>query len=269
MNQDVHGTQSWVDLGSPDVRASKAFYRGLFGWGSYTLTLDEFGDYEILTEPASDQGIAGVQALVDDTQSPSWTCTFRVHDVDACVRTVEAAGGRLRVDPMPVAHLARVAHFADPQGAEFGVWQPITAGGRSPIGERSAARFVELACRDVAGAERFYREVFGWSTVEAGAGGFGTRWTVDGELVATGIATGAVDAPTGEDGDGSAAPPPQWTPYFEVADCDAATGRAVELGAEIRSAPADTDMGRFATLTDPTGVRFAVIAAGGPEPHRS
>ncbi|KAB2383442.1 VOC family protein [Actinomadura montaniterrae] len=264
MNQDVHGTQSWVDLGSPDVRASQAFYRGLFGWGSYTLTLDEFGDYEIFTEPASDQGVAGVQALVDDTGSPSWTCTFRVDDVDACVRTVEAAGGLVQVYPTPVAHLARIALFADPHGAEFGVWQPIVAGGRPPIGERSAARFVELACPDVSEAERFYGEVFGWSTVRAGTGRFATRWTVGGELVATGI----VDGPTGEDGAGPAASPSQWSPYFEVADCDAATGRAVELGAGIRSAPADTELGRFSMLTDPTGVRFAVIAAGGPESRR-
>jgi predicted enzyme related to lactoylglutathione lyase len=26
------GTPSWVDVGSPDVEASKAFYGGLFGW---------------------------------------------------------------------------------------------------------------------------------------------------------------------------------------------------------------------------------------------
>lgn len=258
MNQDVHGTQSWVDLGSPDLQASKAFYCGLFGWGSYTLTVDGFGDYEIFTEPSSDQGIAGVLALVDDTQSPAWTCIFRVDDVDACARTVEAAGGQQRVDPTPVANLARIAQFADPQGAEFGVWQPIRAGERPPIGERSAARFVELACRDGAEAGRFYREVFGWSA-NAGAGRFATRWTVGGRLVATAAAI---------DGTGPAGSLPQWSPYFEVADCDAAAGRAVELGARVGSAPADSDLGRFSVLTDPTGVRLAVIAAGGPEPPR-
>lgn len=258
MSQDVHGTQSWIDLGSPDLQASKAFYRGLFGWGSYTLTFDEFGDYEIFTEPSSDEGIAGVTALADDTQSPSWTCTFRVDDVDACVRTVEAAGGRLRVDPTQVDGLARIAQFADPQGAEFGVWQPVRSGGQAPIGERSAARFVELACRD-GSEEHFYRRVFGWSMTEAD-GRFATRWTVEGRLVATAVAA---------DGDGPAGPLPQWSPYFEVADCDAATARAVELGARVRSEPADTDLGRFSVLTDPTGVRFAVITAGGSEPPRA
>ncbi|MER6817117.1 VOC family protein [Spirillospora sp. NPDC000708] len=64
-------------------------------------------------------------------------------------------------------------------------------------------------------------------------------------------------------------PHPQWSPYFEVADCDAATARAVELGARMRSAPADTDLGRFSVLTDPTGVRFAVITAGGSQPPRA
>ncbi|MWA07088.1 hypothetical protein F8568_043480 [Actinomadura sp. LD22] len=264
MNHDVHGSLSWVDLWSPDVRVSKAFYGGLFGWGSYTLTFDLFGDVEIFTDPASDQGVAGVEALVDDTLSPLWSCTFRVDDVDACVRTVETAGGRLRLEPTSVAHLARIAQFVDSQGAEFVVWQPVVEGGRPPIGERTAARFVELACRDVAEAERFYREVFGWSAVEAGAGRCAVRWTVGGELVAIGIA----DVPAGDEGGGPAVPPSRWSPYFEVADCEAATARAVELGAGIRSGPADTDLGRFSMLTDPTGVRFAVIAAGGAESHR-
>lgn len=259
MSQDVHGTQSWIDLGSPDLRASKAFYCGLFGWGSYTLTFDEFGDYEVFTEPSSDEGIAGVTALVDDTQSPSWTCTFRVDDVDACVRTVEAAGGQPRVDPTDVAGLARIAQFADPQGAEFGVWQPVRSGEKSKIGERSAARFVELACRDASEARSFYRQVFGWSMTEAD-GRFATRWTIGDRLVATAVAA---------DGGGPAGSLPQWSPYFEVADCDAAAARAVELGARMWSAPADTDLGRFAVLLDPTGVRFAVITAGVSEPPRA
>ncbi|MFB4296252.1 VOC family protein [Actinomadura sp. NTSP31] len=257
MSYDVHGTQSWVDLASPDSEVSKAFYCGLFGWDSYTLAFSGFSDYEILTEGASGPGIAGVQALADDTESPSWTCVFRVDDVDACVGTVEAAGGRCRVDPTDVAQMARIAQFADPQGAEFGVWQPGPSGETTVIGDRSAACFVELACRDLAEAGRFYGRVFGWSVMDADDGHPAwTRWKVGDQLVAGGVAM---------DDSRPADRPSQWTPYFDVPDCDAATGRAVELGARVRVPPADIDLGRFSIMTDPTGVRFALIALAGPD----
>ncbi|MER6810271.1 hypothetical protein ABT299_13430 [Spirillospora sp. NPDC000708] len=100
MSYERHGTQSWVDLGSPAPQPSKAFYRELFGWEAYTLTFSGFGDYEIFTEGASGPGVAGVQALADDSQSPSWTCIFRVDDVDAHVRTVEAAGAPAGQTPL-------------------------------------------------------------------------------------------------------------------------------------------------------------------------
>ena len=32
MTEYAPGTPSWVDLGSPDIEASVAFYEGLFGW---------------------------------------------------------------------------------------------------------------------------------------------------------------------------------------------------------------------------------------------
>src|SRR2546423_11676528 len=37
MTQHKPGTPSWVDLASPDVEATKAFYTGLFGWQAYTV----------------------------------------------------------------------------------------------------------------------------------------------------------------------------------------------------------------------------------------
>ena len=40
------GTPCWVDLGSPDVAASSAFYGGVLGW-SFVDTGEEFGHYTI------------------------------------------------------------------------------------------------------------------------------------------------------------------------------------------------------------------------------
>ncbi|MFB4309499.1 VOC family protein [Actinomadura sp. GTD37] len=255
---DLHGMPSWADLASPDPAASKAFYRGLFGWDSYTLNAGGFGDYEVFTDEAPGSGVAGLQSLADDTQPPSWTCYFRVEDVDACVRTVLAAGGLPHVDPIDVAHIARIAVFADDQGAEFAVWQPGPSGETTLMGDRSAARWVELACRDVGGAERFYGAVFGWSAESLDDPRFSyTRWRAGGELVA-----GAIPM----DGQWPADYPNHWTPYFETPDCDAATAEATERGARLRLPPTEIAEGRISVLTDPTGARFGVIA---PDPPRS
>ncbi|MFA1541837.1 VOC family protein [Actinomadura monticuli] len=253
---DLHGMPSWADLASPDPRASKEFYSGLFGWGSYTLNADALGDYEVFTDGERESGVAGLQVLTDDTQPPSWTCYFRVDDVDASVGTVLAAGGHLRVDPVDVAHIARIALFADDQGAEFAVWQPGASGDTTVIGDRSAARWVELACRDVDRAERFYGAVFGWSAEKLDDPRFTyTRWSAGRVLVAGVVPMG---------GQWPAGHPSHWTPYFEAPDCAAATAEATAMGARVRLPPTTIAEGTISLMTDPVGVRFGVIAPKPP-----
>ncbi|TLZ31474.1 MAG: VOC family protein, partial [Gammaproteobacteria bacterium] len=41
------GTPSWVDLGSPDLEASKRFYRALFGWNAETGDDPATGGYTV------------------------------------------------------------------------------------------------------------------------------------------------------------------------------------------------------------------------------
>jgi predicted enzyme related to lactoylglutathione lyase len=54
--------------------------------------------------------------------------------------------------------------------------------------------------------------------------------------------------------------PPNWTPYFQVTDCDASTAKAKGLGAQVGVPPTDIpNTGRFAMLADPQGARFAVF----------
>ena len=50
-------------------------------------------------------------------------------------------------------------------------------------------------------------------------------------------------------------------PYIHVADCDAGVARARPLGArEILMPPTDIpNVGRFATLLDPTGAAISII----------
>src|SRR3546814_6171913 len=55
-----------------------------------------------------------------------------------------------------------MAILADTEGAAFSVWQAREHGGSKVVNEHGAVIFNGLASRDVAAAERFYGEVFGW-----------------------------------------------------------------------------------------------------------
>ncbi|MFD0688188.1 VOC family protein [Actinomadura fibrosa] len=246
------GWPTWAELASPDPEASRAFYCGLFDWYSYTLTVADLGDYEIFTlGDVQGPEVAGMQTLADDSLPSSWTCYFRTDDVDAAVETVRAAGGQELMEPTDVAGLGRMALCSDLEGADFALWLPFDLRGAGVADEPSAVCWVELACRDVERARRFYGEVFGWKAVDRS---YYSRTYTNfkiGEWSVAGLVP--LDEFWGPE------VPPHWVPYFEVADCDASAERAVGLGARIDLGPTDIAPGRFSVLTDPTGARLTII----------
>ncbi len=60
--------------------------------------------------------------------------------------------------------------------------------------------------------------------------------------------------------------PPHWQPYVAVADPDATTARAKELGGSVLMEPMEVPkVGRIAVLGDPQGATFGIIKPD-PEP---
>ncbi|MGP4029928.1 VOC family protein [Actinomadura sp. 3N407] len=246
------GVPCWLGLSSPDVEASKAFYGGLFGWDSYILADDKLGDYVVWTLGGPQgPGVCGLLALADDTERSSWTCQFSVTDMGAAIARVQAAGGLALTDGVDVGHLGNWGLVADPEGASFALWQPYASPGAGVVGEPATMCWVELACRDIDQARRFYGQVFGWTF--AGWSCHGTAYT-DGKVADRPVAGLVV-----MDERWPPHYPPHWMPYFAVTDCDASTARAAELGARIRVPPTGAPPGRFALMTDPAGARLAII----------
>jgi predicted enzyme related to lactoylglutathione lyase len=251
------GWPCWIEVVTPEPEESVRFYRELFGWDSYTLTLAGRDDVEIFTLGGI-QGpeVGAVRALADPAQPVSWSCVFRSDDIEATVAAVRAAGGQVMIEPADMADLGHFAHCADTEWADFGLWKPYNLAGVGVVDEPSAPCWIELASRDIEGARRFYEKVFGWRAVDRDY--YATRYTefkVEGQSVA-----GMVDMDELWPPDH----PPHWTPYFEVADCDAAAERATGLGAKIRVPPSDIAPGRFSIMTDPVGARLAIIT---PDPE--
>ncbi|HEY8082081.1 MAG TPA: VOC family protein [Solirubrobacterales bacterium] len=247
------GTPSWVDHGSPDLDASIAFYSALFGWDvPEPENAEQTGGYrQAMKEgkPAS-----GMMPLMQEGQPPAWTTYVSVEDADATAAAVKEAGGSVIAEPMDVMDLGRMAIFADPAGAVFGIWQPGTFAGAGVVNEHGALSWNELNTRDTEAAKAFYGVVFGWDFEDNDMGEMGTY---------TSLKLG--DSPVGGmlDMTGRGVPeevPAHWQVYFAVDDTDAAVEQAKQGGGSVMVEPIDIPAGRFAILTDPHGASFAVIA---------
>ncbi len=247
-------TPRWVDLGSPDIEASKRFYSSLFGWQPDTIPDPNAGGYTIFNQGG--KSVAGGGPLMMEGQPPAWQTYVYVDDADAVSAKVAANGGTVLVQPMDVMGQGKMAVFLDPQGAAFATWQPLEHTGADVFNEPVALCWNELAAGDVDAAKAFYGKVFGWegATQQMGPMTY-TEFKASGNSIA-GMRPLMPD-------DKQAGMPPHWLVYFAVADTDAIAAKAAELGATVLQPPMDIPVGRMAVIRDPQGAVFAVIATSG------
>jgi uncharacterized protein len=252
MDRYDHGVPSWVDVQSPDVERAAAFYTGLFGWQIFEGP-PEAGGYRMAY--LNDRSVCGLSPQMNPGP-PVWTTYVNVTSADDVAALVKANGGMVFMEPMDVLDVGRMAIFADPAGAVFGVWQAGTHAGAGVVNEPGTLCWNELMTTDLDGAKKFYGAVFGWGSQDqgpAGPGGY-TEWKLADRSIG-----GMMAKPPGV----PAEVPPNWLAYFAVADADAAIAKIGELGGAVMMGPMDIEPGRFAVVADPTGAVFAVIALKG------
>ena len=112
--------------------------------------------------------------------------------------------------------------------------------------------FAELNTHDVEAAQRFYQELFGWTTTPApGAGGEYLLFQLDGrDVAAVRHAKGAT----------------RWVPYIAAESVDRAVARARELRASVVAPPFDMEgFARKAVIHDPAG---GVVGFWEPRGHQ-
>jgi predicted enzyme related to lactoylglutathione lyase len=250
------GTPSWVELSSPDTDASAAFYGDLMGWTSTEPgPVEETGGYRMFQREGANVG--GLMGHMQEGQPTAWATYISVADAEETAEKVRAAGGSVVVDPMDVMDLGRMAVFADPGGAVFGVWQPRAFPGADVVNEPGSLCWNDVLTRDAEAGKAFYTAVFGW---EAGRPPFEgapetyTVWQLDGHPVG-GMMQMTDDAFPAD-------VPPHWSVCFAVSDCDATVAKGRELGATITMDPMDMPIGRFAGLIDTQGASFAIMQPG-------
>jgi predicted enzyme related to lactoylglutathione lyase len=252
----AHGVPSWVDVASPDVDASAAFYCGLFGWEHVAgENPEETGGYGMFTK--NGKLVAGIGPLQNPDQPPVWSTYVNVDDADDVVAKAQEAGGQVAMGPIDVMDAGRMAFLIDPTGGFVGIWQPGKHHGAELVNEPGAFGWNELVTRDLDAAKSFYPAVFGWEPADWSEGeGPYTTWKVDGQMIG-GLMEMDDRWPSGV--------PSHWMTYFLVENADDAAAKAEELGGTVAVPPFDAaGVGRIAVLNDSHGTPFSVMSPASP-----
>ena len=247
------GTPTWIDLGIPDLEGAMRFYGALFGWEF------QVGPPETMRYTHCLLGGRRVAALAENHAQADrvwWNMYLATGECDATTRRVTDAGGTIVQDPVDVPDQGRMAMVKDPVGAQFGLWEGRGFVGCEVVNEPGSLVRNDLITPDPEPARAFYPAVFGF--------------TLDGNQDMPGFDFTFLRRPDGHEIGGimgvPGAPSSSWATTFEVADTDAVVARAAEAGGSPGAAE-DFVYGRMATITDPFGAEFTVIAR--PEGQRA
>lgn len=248
------GRPCWVDLGTPDPAAARAFYSALFGWEVEVDPRPEAGGYAQFTHDG--HRVAGVGPLFTEGMPPAWTQYIASADVDATADAVTKAGGTIVQPPMDVLDAGRMLVFAGPDGAIAGVWEAKEHKGAAFVTEPGGWNWSQLLTRDKDAAMDFFGEVFDWHLRED------ETW---GEYIGLGDEGNEIGGATQAGDELPAEVPAHWQVSFLTDDLDALLAKVDEHGGRRVGPIEDTPLdGRSVLLADPQGATFNVMAFPAP-----
>lgn len=254
-----HGVPCWVDTEQPDPTVASVFYGELFGW-TFTNALPPGAPAQYLIAHLAGDDVA---AIGTGTGTAVWNTYIAVTDADATADSVLANGGTVLSGPVDVGPGGRAAICADPQGAEFRLWQPYRRLGAQAVNTPGSWNFSDLRTTDPDAASAFYTGVFGWTYADLGPGheamisvpGYGNH------LAATAdpdIYVRQADVPDGfADVIGALQPASDselahWRVTFRVDNRDENVELAEKLGATVLRTW-ESEWAALATIRDPQG----------------
>jgi len=241
------GTPTWIDIGVPDLDRGMAFYGAVFGW-EFDVGSPDIGGYTICL--LRGEPVAAMAPNHDEGATRFWWNVYlATEDCDRTAQRITAAGGTLIAEPGDVFDQGRIALAKDPTGAQFGLWQGRKHVGARIVNEPGSLVRNDLVSPDPGPAREFYAAVF--------------DFTLDGNPDMPDFDFTFLRRPDGHEIGGIMGDPgavrSEWNTTFEVADTDSVVATATAAGGKSGEVQ-DMIYGRIATLTDPFGAEFSVIA---------
>jgi uncharacterized protein len=112
------GSMCWNELVSPDLDASTAFYRDLFGWDTAALPDSPVPYLWVKNGEANAAGMRAPQP----GEPAYWLVYFGTDDLDASLARVQELGGSSPTGAHDMGDI-RIALVQDPQGGTFALYQ--------------------------------------------------------------------------------------------------------------------------------------------------
>ena len=184
----------------------------------------------------------------------AWSGSVGVDDVDAMALRVAAAGGRICRPPEGIPGVGRFAVAADPQGAEFVLFEGSSdeSPAAVPPGTPGHMGWHELHAGDGAAAQALHAGLFGWTCagdIDMGPAG-SYRMFATGDVPVGGIMTRMPEMPV-----------PAWVYDVNVDAADAAAQRVRDAGGAVINGPMEVPGGHWVLQgLDPQGAMFALVA---------
>lgn len=133
------GTVWWSELRTRNPGTARDFYSKVVGWTPKVVALEDSsrtpneGEDQYTLFTIEGREAAGA-LLIDDTESASapamWFTYIQVSDVDAAARRAVELGGKMLNEPFDAPNVGRMAVVQDPEGARFGLINPVANGSR-------------------------------------------------------------------------------------------------------------------------------------------
>jgi uncharacterized protein len=249
-NAEVLGRFVWHELLTTDTAGAAAFYPKVLPWRTAPSSMPGYTIWM-----AGQTQIGGLMALPAEAGAtpPHWLVYVGTPNVDTTCSQAQGLGARVVKAPADIPNVGRFAVLSDPQGATFALFTPGSGPPPGAPPAQGAFSWHELATTDVAGALRFYGQLFGWSKgpghdmgamgvyqiFQHGGSGVGGMCNVQGPSTA-----------------------PSWLSYVNVADSNRAVAAAKAAGGRLLHGPMEVPGGSWiAMMMDPQGGAFAVQEA--------
>lgn len=249
------GTFCWVELSTSDQNAAIKFYETLFGWTHVEFPMGPGDVYTIFQLNGRDvaAGYTIREAERANHVPPHWNLYVAVEDADVTAKKAQDLGAQLPAGVFDVGGSGRMAVVIDPTGAAICLWQPNQSQGAGVINENNTFGWADLITADRMKAKQFYETLFGWKIFPGKDKDESTYLHImAGDEGIGGIQSESTQQP---------GVPPHWMPYFVIADIDAATAKAKDLGAAVYVGPEQVDKSLWiSVLTDPQGAVFALFS---------
>jgi uncharacterized protein len=256
MPDNSHGLPCWYELSTSDPKGAQDFYGPLLGWSWARANMPDM-DYYLATRDGS--MIAGMMKGDLGGPPPMWMIYFAVSNVDATVAAMLRDGAKVIVPPADIPGTGRFSLLIDPQGAAFGLLQPLpmqdgSGGGAFNQQKMGHGNWHELMTKDAKSALAFYGRHLGWThsrLMEMGPGMEYHTFARDGQDIG-----GMMEIAPGMPGPDM----PFWLPYFGTDSVQSAIAKLVAAGGSKKMGPQEVPGGAFITVAaDGQGATFALV----------